>query len=322
MAREKALENKRLVISGVDPTAKKRTIPAFSEAAREFHKANIPGWRNGRHTDAWIATLERHSFPVIGDLPVDKIQQEHVLAVLNPIWGTKQETARRVRQRMRSTFRWAMGYRFIESNPAGEAIDGVLPRMPKFKEHLKALHYQDVSAALQTVTNSKASYPVKLCFEFTVYTAARSGEARGARWEEIDLEAREWRVPASRMKAGFVHRVPLSGLALDVLARALALKDDSGLVFPSPSGKTLSDSTISKLLRENGIEGVPHGFRSSFRDWAAENTSATWAAMEMCLAHAVGSDVVRSYARSDLLEKRRELMDAWAEYLDNGNRVS
>ena len=318
-AREKAQENKRLVASGIDPTAKteRRVVPTFAEAARECHQANAPRWRNGRHSKAWLATLEKYAFPSMGKIPVDQIYRSHILEVLTPIWGSKQETARRVRQRMRTTFKWAMAHGFIENNPAGEAIDGALPPMPKFKTHFKALPYQEVPAAIRTVAESKASLAVKLCFEFAVYTAARSGEARGATWQEIRLEAREWRIPASRMKGRVEHRVPLSQPAMDVLARASELKDDSGLVFPSPTGKMLSDSTVSKLLRENGIAGVPHGFRSSFRDWADENTNATWAAMEKSLAHTVGSDVVRSYARSDLLAQRRELMDAWAEFLSS-----
>ena len=317
MAREKALENKRLVASGIDPAAKteRRVVPTFEEAARECHKANAPRWRNGRHAKSWIATLEKYAFPVIGNMPVDEVQSSHVLAALSPIWGSKQETARRVRQRMRTTFKWAMAHGFVASNPAGETIDGALPPMPKFKDHFRALPYQEVATAIRRVSDTNASMAVKLCFEFAVYTAARSGEARGAKWKEIHLEDREWRIPASRMKGEVEHRVPLSLPAMDVLARARALKDESGLVFPSPNGKMLSDSTVSKLLRENGIAGVPHGFRSSFRDWASENTNATWAAMEMSLAHTVGSEVERSYARSDLLAQRRELMDAWAEYL-------
>ena len=318
-ARKKARENKWLVASGQFPTAKSErpVVPTFEEAARQCHQANAPRWRSGTHTNNWIATLNKYAFPVMGKMPVNEIQSSHVLSVLTPIWGTKQETARRVRQRIRTTFKWAMAHGYVTANPAGEVIDGALPPMPKLKTHFRALPYQEVPAAIRTVAESKASLAVKLCFEFAVYTAARSGEARGATWQEIRLEAREWRIPASRMKGRVEHRVPLSQPAMDVLARARELKDDSGLVFPSPTGKMLSDSTVSKLLRENGIAGVPHGFRSSFRDWADENTNATWAAMEKSLAHTVGSDVVRSYARSDLLAQRRELMDAWAEFLSS-----
>ena len=315
-AREKALEIKRKVAAGVDPTARIEgpVMPTFAEAARSTHEANRPRWRNNRHTGAWIATLEKYAFPVLGNMPVDQIQQADVLGVLKPIWGEKQETARRVRQRMSTTFKWAMAHGFIERNPAGEAIDGALPPMPKLKAHHKALPYQDVPAAIETIAESKASLSAKLCFEFTVLTAARSGEARGAEWKEIDLDLTEWRLPANRNKSGKEHRMPLSEAALDVLGRASALKDDTGLVFPSVNGKTLSDSTLSKLVRENGIQGVPHGFRSSFRDWAQENTSASWAAMELSLSHAVGSDVERAYLRSDLLEQRRMLMEDWGRY--------
>ena len=161
-----------------------------------------------------------HSSPVMGNMPVNEVQSSHVLAVLTPIWGTKQETARRVRQRMRTTFRWAMAHGFVVINPAGEAIDGALPPMPKFKAHFKALPYLEVAAAIRTVSETDASLAVKLCFEFAVCTAARSGEARGATWEEMHLEDREWRIPASRMKGEVEHRVPLSQPAMDLPVRA------------------------------------------------------------------------------------------------------
>ena len=171
---------------------------------------------------------------------------------------------------------------------------------------------------LEIIAASTAGVATKACFEFLVLTAARSGEARGATWGEIDLDAGLWTIPAERMKGGVDHRVPLSEAAIAALEEAAPLGDESGLVFPSPvGGRQLSDMTLTKILRTVGLaeRATVHGFRSSFRDWAAECTSASYAAMELCLAHHVGNAVERAYARSDLLEQRRALMDQWAEYV-------
>ena len=235
-AREKAADNRAAVAEGRDPVAEKHSpaMPTFREAARAVHAANNPRWRNARHAASWLQTLERHAMPVIGNTPLDRIDRGAVLRVLTPIWTTRPETARRVRQRMRTVFRWGMAHGFMESNPAGEAIDGALAPMPKVKAHLRTLPYPDVSAAVETVAASAASMAAKLCFRFLVLTAARSGEARGATWDEVDIAGQEWRIPSQRMKAGMEHRVPLSRQALDVLGEAMVLRDESGLVFPSP----------------------------------------------------------------------------------------
>ena len=217
---------------------------------------------------------------------------------------------------MRAVFKWAMAHGFIELNPAGEAIDGALPPMPRLVNgHMAALPYQEVPDAVRKIRSSQAWPATKLAFEFLILTACRSGEVRRAMWAEIDIEARLWTIPAERMKAGKEHRVPLSASALIVLEGAREFEDSTGLVFPSPQGKMLSENALSLRARKDNLGAVPHGFRSSFRDWAAECTPASHAAMEISLAHSVGSEVERSYARSDLLEQRRELMEAWAEYI-------
>ena len=320
-AREKAFENRRLVRNGGDPAAERQrpAAPTFREATRRTFEANRPRWRNGKHTASWLQTLERHAFPVLGDLRVDAIGRGEVLAVLTPIWGTRQETARRVRQRIRTVLGWAMAHGYVQTNAAGEGIDGALPSMPAVKRHYRALPYGDVAASLETVDAGRASDAAKLCLRFAVLTATRSGEARGAAWEEFDLDAREWRIPPERMKAGTEHRVPLGDAALEVLEKARALDDGSGLAFPSASrpGKQMSDMTLTKVLRDVGLadRATVHGFRTSFRTWAAERTNAEHAVMELSLAHAVGSAVEQAYARSDLLAKRRRLMDQWGSYI-------
>ena len=220
---------------------------------------------------------------------------------------------------MRTVFRWGMAHGFMETNPAGEAIDGAWPPMPKVKAHLRALPYQEVGSALETVDAIQASIPAKLCFRFLVLTAARSGEARGATWDEIDLQDQVWRIPSERMKGGMEHRVPLSVQALDLLGEASALRDESELVFSSPlrPGSSMSDMTLTKVLRSTSLaeRATVHGFRSSFKNWTLEQTDTPWAVSESALAHILGNSTEQAYARSDLFERRRALMQLWAEYL-------
>ena len=318
-ARKVAQAERDKVATGVDPAAerreerreRRRTMPTFEKAARAVHDANLPRWRNAKHGKQFMATLATYAFPKIGSMPVDEIAREDVLCCLTPIWTAKPETARRVRQRIRTVLKWAQAHGHTEHNAAGEAIDGALPSMPKVKAHLRALPHGDVAGALATVDATGAWLATRLCFRFAVLTAARSGEARGATWAEMD--AAVWTIPAERMKAGKAHRVPLSGEAMAVLHRARELSDGDGLIFPSPRGKMLSDMTVSKLLKQNGIAAVPHGFRSSFRDWCAD-TGKPREIAEAALAHTVGG-VEGAYFRSDMLERRRAVMAAWADYL-------
>ena len=320
-ARKRAADNRASIADGKDPVEEKRK-PAeltFSRAARAVHEVNRPRWRNERHALSWMQTLERHAFPKIGSKPIASIGRTDVLTVLTPIWSTRPETARRVRQRMRTVFRWAMANELIEMNPAGEAIDGALPSMPKIKAHLRALPYQEVGSALKTVDASQTSLVAKRCLRFLVLTAARSGEARGATWDEIDLDGAAWTIPASRMKAGLEHRVPLSDQALEVLTLARQLEDGSGICFLSRlrSGRMLSDMTLTKVLRSTGLadRATVHGFRTSFKTWTMEQTDTPWAVGEAALAHLLGGSVEQAYARSDLFVRRRKLMQQWADYL-------
>ena len=320
-AREKAADNRAAVAEGRDPLAEKHApaMLTFREAASVVHEANRPRWRNARHIASWMQTLERHAMPMLSETPLDRIDRGDVLRVLTPIWTTRAETARRVRQRMRTVFRWGMAHGFMETNPAGEAIDGALPPMPKVKAHLRALPYREVGSALETVEASQASIPAKLCFRFLVLTAARSGEARGATWDETDPEGQVWRIPSERMKAGTEHRVPLSAQALELLGEASALRDEADLVFPSPlkAGSAMSDMTLTKILRSVGLaeRATVHGFRSSFKNWTLEQTDTPWAVSEAALAHTLGNSTEQAYARSDLFERRRALMQKWADYL-------
>ena len=256
-ARERSADVRTAVADGKDPLVEKRKpgMPTLREAAYTVHKENRPRWRNAKHAAAWIQTLERYAFPMIGNKRIDRIERADVLTVLTPIWSTRQETARRVRQRLRTIFSWAMAHGLIETNPAGEVINAALPSMPKVKAHFRAMPYVEVPSALEKVEASQASKAAKLCLRFLVLTSVRSGEARGARWGEIDLRGRIWRIPSLRMKAGSEHRVPLSRQAVELLHEASELRGDTDLVFPSPQkrGDQLSDMTLTKVLRSLGL---------------------------------------------------------------------
>ncbi|MCY3747071.1 MAG: tyrosine-type recombinase/integrase [Acidobacteria bacterium] len=324
-ARIMAWENRRAVFEGRDPLAERRRAkaPTFREAAARTLEGLRSQWRNGKHAAQWVTTLETYAFPTLGDQRVDSIRGEDVLRVLLPIWTTKAETARRVRQRIRTVLSWAQAHGFTSGNVAGEGIDGALPKGNVHKTHFRALPYQEVGEALAMVDASPASPAARLCFRFLVLTAARSGEARGARWSEMDKEAREWRIPGERTKTGAPHRVPLSAEAMAALERARALDDRGGLVFPGRQrGRELSNMTLTKILRDNGLadRATVHGFRSAFRDWCAE-TGAPREVAEAALAHTVGG-VEGAYFRSDLFERRRALMDEWAAFLDRSDSRS
>ncbi len=315
-ARERALENRRIARSGGDPRTEKRGVPTFPEAAERVLAFNRPTWRNAKHAKQWSSTLQAYAFPHFGNRPIDGVSSADVMEVLSPIWTAKPETARRVRQRISAVMKWAIANSYRLDNPAGDAIDAALPKTPRIKVHHKALPYTVVPAALAAIRASNGATASTLSFEFMVLTAARPGEARNVERGDVDLSSRTWTIPASRMKAEREHRVPLSDRAIEILRAAGDLNTGGDLVFPSPvTGGPLSDNTHRKMLADLGIPAVPHGFRSSFRDWAAECTDASHAVMEAALAHVVANATEAAYFRSDLFEKRRELMNQWAEYL-------
>lgn len=302
---------------GDDPAAARRSrVPTFEEAARAVYELNVPRWRSAQTGAQFWASMERYAFPAFGAVPVHRVSRGDVLGVLEPIWTTKREVARKTRQRIRQVFRWAMAHGHIDVNPAGEVIDAALPAQRPARGPHRALHYSAVPDAVAALWGCGASDAVKLSLAFLILTAARSGEAREARWAEIDFDAATWTVPAHRMKSGVAHVVPLSRQAVDVLRKAEALDDGSGLVFPSPlrPGRPLAGESHLKLLKSEGHDTTAHGFRSAFRTWALETTPTPWAVAEMALAHAVGTDVERVYVRSDLREQRRTLMQQWADY--------
>lgn len=315
-ARVAAYENRKLARSGGDPLAERRQSKAvltFEEAAREVHKLHLPTWKNPKHGDQFINTLATYAFPTIGKTRMTEVSSKDVLAVLQPIWLTKAETARRVKQRINTVMKWGITQGWRKDNPV-DAVDQGLPKQPRKKKHRKSLPYSEVANCLATIAATSAGLSTKLCFELLVLTCVRSTEAREARWSEIDLQARLWEIPAERMKMDRPHRIPLSRRAVAVLERAQGLDDD--LVFPGTrKGRPLSDATLLKLIRENGFDVDIHGFRTSFRTWTQEQTNFPSEVAEAALAHLSGDETERAYARSDLFEKRRKMMEAWAGYL-------
>ena len=316
-ARRRAAAIRAEFRTGHTPRARRSgEVPTFAQAAAEFQALHRPLWRNERYAAEWLDSLHRHAAPLL-DMPVDRITGSDVLAVLHPIWHHKNPTARRVHQRIRKVLDYAMTmHDHIVSNAAGRGLEAALPTRPASASHQRALQYRDVPAALERIAATNASDAAKLCLRFVALTAARSGEARGARWAEMSYETGEWQIPAERTKNGRDHRVPLSPQALEVLEAARALDDGSGLVFPSPlkPGRPLSWQALLKLLRTNDIDCTVHGFRSSFKTWSIEQSSAPWAVSEAALAHSLGNSTEAAYVRTDLFEQRRSLMAAWADF--------
>ena len=328
-AREKALDYRRIARAGRIPASSakadrplsereprkpaKSRAPAFRTLAAEVIDFHRPTWRNPRSGAQWESSLRDYAYPAFGNKPVDQVTTADVLRALQPIWNTKRETARRTRQRISAVMKAAIAAGHRADNPAADALTSALPKGGQVQNHQRALPHDQVAGALATVRASNAHTSTKLAFEFLVLTAARSGEVRLMVWDEVDIHARLWTVPAERMKAQRQHRVPLSLRAVDLLAEAGASRLTE-LVFPSATGRPMSDATLSKLIRELGIDAVPHGFRSSFRDWCGD-TGQPREAAEAALAHTIRNKAEAAYARTDLLDRRRAMMEAWSAYL-------
>lgn len=326
-ARDRARESLAQIRRGIDPVLERHAARArlraeqaatltFDEAARRFLAVKTVEFRNPKHRAQWATTLETYASPILGRMPVSAIDLPAVVAVLQPIWTSKTETASRLRGRIESVLAWATvhGYR-AGDNPARWRghLDAVLPKPGKVAKagHHAALPIDKLPSFMRKLAASSGMGARAL--EFAIFTAARSGEVRGATWAEIDITGKVWTVPADRMKAGREHRSPLSPPALKVL-RALSKGEPDELVFQGLNGEALSDRTLIAVCRRMKVDATPHGFRSTFRDWAAERTDFPPMVAEMALAHTVSDKTEAAYRRGDLFEKRRQLMAAWARY--------
>jgi integrase len=329
-AREAARAARQDIRDGRDPIAERRAsrqallaaaskLVTFKEAAEAFIASHEASWANPKHRQQWKNTLEAYAYPVIGELAAGDVALPHVLKILEPIWATKTETAKRLRGRIEQVLDAAQARGQIDGpwqNPARWRghLDKLLAKPSRVAKatHHRALAIDDAGAFMARLREQEGMGARAL--EFVILTAARSGEVRGAKWSEIDLAAGVWTVPAERMKAGKEHRVPLSPEALALLAKVPRL-GGTDLVFPASRGGALSDMTLSAVMRRMKVDAVPHGFRSTFRDWSAERTAYPSEVCEMALAHTVGNKVEAAYRRGDLFDRRRRLMDDWAAFL-------
>lgn len=293
-------------------------LPTFGELARQVFEGHVDSGHigNGVYAASWLRSLELHAGPIMGK-SVDEITTADVLDVLRPIWTAKHPTARKVRHRISEVMQTAMVLYegMVTADPAGEHVKRGLPKGTRCNGHHEAIGYGELPEALIELDSAPASMASVLCLRFIALTAVRSGEARGARWAEIDIEAAEWRIPAARMKARREHRVPLSRPALDVLEAARLLDDGTGLVFPSDkgTGRPITPQSLARVWQTVHASTV-HGLRSAFRTWALEATLTPWAVAEAALAHQIGNSVEAAYVRSDAMEQRRSLMAEWGHY--------
>lgn len=323
-----AIEQARLTIdkvrAGIDPAAERRAARktvhwTFKKTAGAYIESHRAGWRNPKHAAQWTATLETYAYPVFGDKHVRDVGKGDVLAAIEPIWSTKNETATRVRSRIELVLDYAVQreYRPEGPNPARWRgnLDAALPAASKVAKvkHFEALPIDGMHEFMERLRAAEGMGARAL--EFAIRCAARSGEVRGATWSEIDLAAATWVIPESRMKAGREHRIPLPDRVLELL-EALPRFDGNDLVFPGARGKALSDMTLTAVLRRMKTTATTHGFRSTFSDWCSERTSTPAEVREMALAHVVGNATEAAYRRGDLFEKRRDLMEQWSRFID------
>lgn len=313
-ARDRAREIRTWMELGLDPLFERKKaqgIPTFKEATAKVLAAHRKSWRNEKHEGQWLQTLTSYAFPQIGDVKVSEITGPMIRNVLSEIWLAKPETARRVRQRIGTVLDWAYACGYRENEAPMRAISKGLPRQPKKDGHFAAMPYAQVPDFLCRL-RERESYS-RLALEFAILTAARSGEVRGALWQEVNFGQKLWTIAKDRMKANREHVVPLCPRALSIVRRCAELKQrNCAIIFPGMRGsKPMSDMTLMKLLKEMKQPYTAHGFRSAFRDWVSEETDYPSEVAEAALAHAIKDKTEAAYRRGSLLEKRRKLMDDW-----------
>ena len=318
-ARDEAQRLRRIARAGRDPLTERRqerrVVPTFEGAATQVHSAHAATFKNIKHRKQWLSSLAG-VFAAFGGKRVDVVTSADVLAALSPTWVTRPETSRRVLQRVQVVFDWCKAQGFCQGDNPTQGVSKVLPKPRATGKHHAALPYQHLPAFLRTLRGADSGEVVKLAFEFTILCAARTAEVLNATWAEVDLGRKAWTIPGARMKAGVQHRVPLSPRCITILKRAQALSDGGPFVFPGRSPKKpLSNMVFLMALRRMERDDVtPHGFRSTFRDWAAERTNVPRAVCEAALAHTLPNKTEAAYNRTDLFDRRRDLMASWAKY--------
>ena len=322
-----AYDNRKLARQGIDPLEQKlklKIIPNFNELCDQVHTVHSVGWRNKKHSAQFKSTLETYASPYFGAKRVDQVNVSDILKCLEPIWLTKQETAKRLKQRISTIFKRAIAQGYRSDNPTLN-IEQALPPQNKVINHMRSLPYDQITECITAIKKSKAHLSTKLALEFLIHTACRSKEARGACWSEIHIDDGKeleratkvtWVIPAEEMKANREHRVPLSQHCIEILRHAhLNKSPEIGLIFPSIKGLMISDMTMSKLVKSLGYQVDVHGFRTTFKVWTQERTNFSREVSEMALAHSISNKSEAAYARSDLFEKRRRLMDQWSSFI-------
>ena len=314
-----AFDNRKVARNGGDPRVGTAGTPTFREAAEEVHKELLPTWKNKHHAKSWLQTLEKHAYPVLADMLVNRIQPRHVLSVVKPIWNTRPETARRVRQRIRTVLASCLSHEYVDRNVAGDGLDGALHRQRDKQHHHRMLPYKEVPQLARELQSGAGTLVNRLCLLFTILTATRGIEAREAPWDEIDREDRMWRIPDLRMKVGKDHHQPLSQAAFEVLDQAWAFHNASGLIFPSHNKpqQPLSNNAAMNLLKRLGYHdrATTHGFRATFRTWATDCTTASEHAKRLSTAHDSDHKMDGPYDRAFVLDERRDLMEMWGCYV-------
>lgn len=317
-AREKAYSARREVANGGDPIASRRaasSIPTLAEAAKSVHDARKAAWKNEKHGAQWLSSLEMHIFPKLGHRRVVTLASSDILGVLQPIWLTRPETARRIRQRLNAIFKWCSAMGHLSGPSPMDGVDAALPKQPSKDRHHAAMPIDDLPGFFRKLVERNNPPIAELALQFTILTAARTGEVIGARWSEMDLANSSWTIPADRMKMGREHSVPLTETALNLLSK-LPRFAKSDWVFPGQRrARPLSNMAMLGVLKRKAPGLTVHGFRSTFRDWAAERTDYPAEVCEMALAHSIANKAEAAYRRGNLFEKRRELMRDWERFL-------
>jgi integrase len=324
LARDRAAITRSQIESGIDPIAARRKsagIPTFREAAALVYAEQRKAWKNKKHKVQWISSLEAYAFPAIGDRAVNQVDGPAVRDILAAIWLTKNETAKRVRQRINTIVIWSVAKGYRDTPLSMAVINNSLPKVPKGqKKHFAAMPYADLPEFINGLR--KKSSIGALALRAAILTVTRSNEVRRATWSDIDFEAAKWTIPAERMKAGREHIIPLSKHVLDIFEEAKGHRiAGSDFIFQgTKKGKPLSDMTLLKILRDQGLRFTVHGFRSSFRDWVGEETSFAGDVAGLAMSHAIKDKTEAAYRRGTMFDKRRIVMDNWADYCQGENR--
>ena len=322
-ARELAYQYRKIARSGGDPILERQKNRGLQTTliycTKKVHEINLPTWKNEKFAKQWLSSLEHHVFPTIGKLPISQVTSADILRVLTPIWNTKGDTAKKIKQRLRMIIKWARAQGYFQGDDPVELAEQALPKQLKSDDHHKSLEFEKLPEMISNLRKSKISLPTKLALEFTILSACRTSEVLNAKWEEIDLTKLIWSIPSERMKGGKIHQVPLTDRMTVILNDCKKLKTNNDLLFPSEiNGEALSNNTMRLALKKRlKIDATVHGMRSSFKDWASETTNFANEVSEMALAHTISNKTELAYRRRTLIEKRRHLMQKWSDYLNN-----